>query len=1021
MNFTHIFIKRPVLATVISLIILILGLRSIFLLPVRKFPEITNAVIRVTTFYPGANADLVAGFITTPLEKEIAAADGIDYLQSSSSQGVSSITATLKLNYNPNAALAQIISKVNAVKGELPKESEEPVIDVETGDNTASMYISFYSESMDSNQITDYLTRVVRPKLLTVSGIQEAEILGSRKFAMRIWLDPQKMSAYNISPQDVWDMLGKNNYLSSLGRTKGSMISINLDSNTQLKSEEEFKRLIVKRQGTSVVRLSDISDVVLGAEDYTTYVSFDGRDATFIGITVQPTANPLVVNKNVWKAFPEIQKGFPEGLNGIIVYDSTDYINDSIKEVIRTLVEAVIIVIFVIFLFLGSIRSVLIPAVTIPLSLVGGAFIMYVLGYSLHLLTLLSLVLAIGIVVDDAIVVLENVHRHIEEGKKPLEAAFMGAKELFGPIIAMTLTLAWVYVPIGFMEGLTGQLFSEFAFTLVGCVIISGIVAITLSPMMCSRLLKPHEKEKKQWLSNRIDRDFERLRSFYQRSVADSLKYVPVTMFFAVSVLVSCYFLYNTSQKELAPPEDQGFFIAMSTGDASATTDQMVKFTNPINKIFSDIDAIGHYFNIVGISPGGGVGLNNAGLSGVILKPWSDRTLSQQQILDKVQQQLHTLSGVQSAAFSLPALPGGGMGLPVQFVITTTASNLELYGVSQQFLKKVMESQLFFYAESDLKYDMPMVTVLVDREKVADLGLTMADVGDALSQMLGGGYVNRFSIEGYSYKVIPQTQRISRLNPQQLNEYYIKTGEGMMVPLSTVIRLEEGVQPEQLKHFQQLNSAIIGAVPGFFTTMGTAYNFLNKTADEVFPKGYSRDYAGELRQYVQEGSGLLITFFFALLIIFLVLAAQFESFRDPLIILITVPLSTAGALMFISLGFSTLNIYTEVGLVTLIGLISKNGILIVQFANQLQSEGIPKIQAIAQAAGIRLRPILMTTAATVLGVFPLLIASGAGARSRFDIGLVITAGMSIGTLFTLYVVPAMYMVFAKDLSKTKKV
>ncbi len=1015
MRFTDLFIHRPVLATVVSLFILVLGLRSIGLLPVREYPETENAVVTVTTTYTGADPALIAGFITTPLENSIAQANGIDYLTSSSTQNVSIITANLRLNYDANKAVTEINTRVNAVLNQLPQGSQQPVITLSIGEPIDSMYIGFYSQVLPTNKITDYLIRVVQPKLQTVEGVQTAEVLGIRQFALRAWLDPKKLAAYGLTATDINNALAANDFISAIGRTQGQMVTVNLTAATGLHSIDEFRNLVIKSQNGAIVRLGDVANVTLGAENYDTSVAFDGQKAVYIGIKVAPSANLLTVIDKVRKTFPTIQAQLPEGLNGKIVYDATKYVNSSIDEVVRTLTESLLIVTAVIFLFLGSARSVAIPVIAMPLSLIGTFFIMLALGYTINLLTLLALVLAIGLVVDDAIIVVENVHRHIEEGIPPLQAALNGARELGGPIIAMTVVLVAVYVPIGFMGGLTGALFTEFAFTLVGAVTVSAIIALTLSPMMCSRFLTPHDSGGQHRFVQLIDRQFDRLHRGYSRLLHGALGYLPVVGVFAAIVLVSIYFLYATSRSELAPQEDQGIIISLITAAPDATLEQTQLSTRQVYKLFSSYPEDDHVFQLDGIN-----GLNS-GIAGMVFKPWDERKRTTMELLPEIQQKLGGIAGAQAVAFLRPPLPGGGRGLPVQFIIGTTDSYEQLNSVAQELLNKARASGVFAFVDNDLKYDNPQTVVEFDRDKIAQMGLTMRDVGNSLASMLGGGYVNYFSLSGRSYKVIPQVMQRDRLNAEQLQNYYIRTASGASIPLSTVAHLKTTVVPESLNHFQQLNSSTISAVPFPGVTLGQALDAMKNLAQEVLPQGYSIDYAGQSRQYVQESSALLATFFFALIIIFLALAALFESFRDPLIVLVSVPMSICGAMIFISLGVggATLNIYTEVGLVTLIGLISKHGILIVQFANDLQHEGKSKIEAVEMAAGIRLRPILMTTAAMVLGVMPLVTASGAGAVGRFSLGLVISSGIAIGTLFTLFVVPAMYMLLATDHTKLR--
>ncbi len=1007
MKFTDIFIRRPVLATVLSLFILVLGLRSIGMLPILQFPRTENAVVTVATAYTGANANLVAGFITTPLENSIAQANGIDYMTSTSTQGLSVISVNLRLNADTDKALTEINTKVNAVRNQLPPESQQPVLSVKVGRTIDAMYIGFNSKVLTSNKITDYLIRVVQPKLQAIPGVQTAEIIGKKLFAIRAWLNPKKLAGYDLTAADVWNALAKNDYLSAVGRTKGQMVQVNLTASTSLHSLADFRNLIIKQHKGVVVRLRDVANVTLGADNYDSQVAFDGQKAVYIGIQVAPAANLLNVIKQVRNVFPAIQKQFPEGLNGQIIYDSTKFVSNSITEVEFTLAEALLIVTLVVFAFLGSFRSVLIPTITIPLSLIGAFTIMMALNFSINLLTLLALVLAIGLVVDDAIIIVENVNRHLEEGAQPLEASIAAARELANPIIVMTVVLVAVYIPIGFMGGLTGELFTEFAFTLAAAVTISGIVALTLSPMMCSRFLKPYDPQQKGWQARLVvflDRRFEALRQRYQRLLHRTLNYFPVTVVFALIVLGSIYFLYAGAKSELAPQEDQGVIITASTSAPNATLQQRQLYSRAVYQTFAKHPETDHVFQL---------DMPGTSIAGMVLKPWSERTKTTNDLQPVLQRELSHIAGVRVVAFQPPPLPGS-RGLPIQFVIQTTDPFNRLNLVASRFLRQAQRSGMFMFLDSNLKYDLPQSKVVLDRNLTAQLGLSMHDVGGALSAMLGGGYVNYFSLDGRSYKVIPQVQQRYRLNPDQLKNYYIRSAGGKSISLSTIAHIETSVVPESLNHFQQQNAATISGVAFPGVTQGQALDYLKQLAAKTLPQGYSINYAGQSRQFMQESSALLVTFFFAMVIVFLALAAQFESFRDPVIILVTVPMSICGALIFISLGVggASLNIYTEIGLVTLIGLISKHGILIVEFANNLQRQGHSKREAIEMAAVIRLRPILMTTAAMVLGVLPLILATGAGAVSRYNLGLVIAAGLSIGTLFTLFVVPAMYMLLA---------
>jgi multidrug efflux pump len=1015
-TFTDIFIRRPVLASVVSLLILVLGLRAYAALPVLQYPRTENAVVTVITTYYGADPDVVAGFITTPLEIAIAQAYGIDYMTSTSQSSTSTITVYLRLNYDADKALTEINTKINSVLNQLPTGTQQPILTVKIGQTIDAMYLGFNSDTLASNQITDYLTRVVQPKLQTVPGVQTAELLGQKVFALRAWLDPQKLAAFGVTATDVSAALTANDYISGIGNTKGQMVQVNLTASTGLHSADEFRNLVIKQSNGAIVRLKDVANVLLGAEDYESEVGFDGKQAVYIGIQAAPSANLLEVVRGVRAVWPDIQAQLPRGLDGEIVYDSTKFVDTAIYEVVRGLAEALLIVTLVVFVFLGSVRASLIPTVAIPLSLVGTLIILLALGYSINLLTLLALVLAIGLVVDDAIIVVENVSRHLEEGMAPVAAAVTAARELGGPIIAMTVVLGAVYVPIGFQSGLTGALFAEFAFALVGAVTISGIVALTLSPMLCSRLLKAPDPEHGGWeerLTYYIDHAFARLRGAYERRLHGSLNYLPVTVVFALIVLSSIYFLFASAKTELAPQEDQGVIITQSIAAPNATLMQRQLYSSEVHKIFAQHPETEHVFQID--TPA-------QSIAGMVLTLWDARKKTSNVLQPVVQQELSKVAGVRVVAFQPPSLPGS-IGLPVQFVIGTTEPFERLNEIAQKFLQAARQSGMFIFLDCDLKIDNPQSNVIIDRDKTAQLGLKMSDVGGALAAMLGGGYVNYFSISGRSYKVIPQVQQRFRLNPQQLLDYYIRTADGSLVPLSTIATVSTKTIPESLNHFQQLNSAMIQgvAMPGI--AQGEALTFLQNLAARTLPQGYSVDYGGLSRQYIQESSGFVATFGFALIIIFLSLAALFESFRDPVIILVSVPMSIAGALIFVSLGFGglSLNIYTEVGLVTLMGLISKHGILIVQFANHLQAEGRSKREAVELAAGIRLRPILMTTAAMVLGVIPLVTASGAGAVSRFQMGAVIASGLSIGTLFTLFVVPAVYLLLAADHHSTDAV
>jgi multidrug efflux pump len=1003
MKFTDLFVRRPVLAMVVNLVILIAGLQAVRSLSVRQYPRSDISLVQVTTVYVGANADLVRGYITTPLERVIASADGIDYMESTSAQGLSTIIVHLKLNFDTNAALTQIQAKVATVKNDLPPEAQVPVIDLQTADQQfAAMYIGFSAKDLDENQITDYLTRVVQPKLSAVSGVQRADILGNRTFAMRIWLKPDQMAARGVSPSDVHDALSKNNYLSALGSTKGSMVSVNLIANTDLRTPDDFKQMVIKQENGVVVRLGEISDVQLGAENYDQDVRFNGETATFMGIWVLPTANSLDVIKEVRKTLPSIQEQLPAGMKLGIPYDSTAYIQDAINEVLHTLTETLIIVVIVIFLFLGSFRSVLIPIVAIPVSLIGAVFLMLVAGFTINLLTLLAIVLSVGLVVDDAIVMVENVERHLQMGKTPFRAAEDAARELVGPIIAMTITLAAVYAPIGIQGGLTGSLFREFAFTLAGAVTVSGIVALTLSPMMGSKLLRAGDTDR--GFAGIVNRRFEWVRGVYTRLLTGTLNYRPVVLTVWVIVALLMIPFYMFSQRELAPQEDQGVVFGVIQASANATLDQTNLFANEVYDVYHSFPESDSLFQIT--NPGGGFG-------GMVVKPWSERKKTTQQLLVESSAKLSKIAGIRVIPLTPPPLPGGG-NFPVDFVIASSAEPEQVSQLAEKIAQKAMASGLFIFADTDVKFDQPQTEVVFDRDKLRSQGVDLSQAGTDLSTMLGGNYVNRFSIQGRSYKVIPQVQRAERLTADQLSQIYVKGSADKLVPLSTFATLKTTTEPRSLNKFQQLNAVRIQGVIPPNVSLDQALTFLENQAKQILPQGFTVDYAGESRQLRVEGSKFLGMFLLSAILIYLVLAAQFESFRDPFIILAgSVPLAISGALMFSFLGFTTLNIYSQVGLITLVGLIAKNGILIVEFANHLQESGRTKLEAIIGAASTRLRPILMTTAATVFGHFPLVLAKGPGAGARNSIGIMLVSGMIIGTVFTLFVVPSIYMLVAK--------
>jgi multidrug efflux pump len=1013
---TDLFIRRPVIAIVVNLVIVIAGLQAIRSLNARQYPRSENAQIVVTTAYVGANADLVRGFITTPLERVIASADGVDYIESESKQNLSTIRARLRLNHDATRALAEIGSKVDQVRGDLPPEAEVPVLNVESADSAlASAYLSFSSEVLKQNEITDYLVRVVQPRLSAIEGVQRADILGARTLAMRIWLKPDRMAALNVSPAQIRQALARNNYQAAVGQTKGALVQVNLTANTDLRSVREFEQLPVREQGGAIVRLGDVANVVLGAEDYDAAVNFTGQTAVFIGVWALPNANSLDVIERVRADLDALRKEIPEQIEARVAFDATSYVRNAIDEVETTLAETLLIVVIVIFLFLGSLRSVLVPVVAIPVSLIGAVFLMQAFGFTVNLLTLLAIVLSVGLVVDDAIVVVENVERHLREGMKPVDAALRGARELVGPIVAMTITLAAVYTPIAFQGGLTGALFREFALTLAGAVTISGIVALTLSPVMSAALLRGDREER--GLTARINRGFDRIKAAYARRLERSLGARGPT--YAVWIVVSLLTLAMFTQvpKELAPTEDQGYIFGVVNSPANSTLDQLTPFTREVNRTVMSIPESEFTFQIT---------FPNGGFWGVVFDPWEERERSAFEILPEVQAKVSAIPGIQTFPILPPALPGGGQ-FPVELVIASTAETPEILSFAQKLQEKATASGLFAFPPLiDVKIDQPSSEIELDRQKVAELGLDLQTVGQDLGSAVGGNYVNRFSVGGRSYKVIPQLLRSERLNPEQLEDVYVTGPNGRLIALSSIASLRDTVTPRTLNRFQQLNAVKISGVA--IRPLDQALGFLEDEAAKILPKGYVLDYTGESRQLRTEGDKFLPAFLLAVVLIFLVLAAQFNSFRDPFVILAgSVPLGMFGAVVMMFLKMpnpnipsltdgwtTTLNVYSQVGLVTLVGLVAKNGILIVEFANKLQETGLSKIAAVKEAAATRLRPILMTSVATVFGHLPLTFVTGPGAEARNSIGLVLVAGMAVGTAFTLLFLPAIYVLIARD-------
>ncbi|MDC9615623.1 MexW/MexI family multidrug efflux RND transporter permease subunit [Xenorhabdus khoisanae] len=1006
MTFTDLFVRRPVLALVVSTLILLLGVFALSKLNVRQYPQLESSTITITTTYPGASADLMQGFVTQPIAQAVSSVEGVDYLSSSSVQGRSVVTVRMELNRNSTQALTQVMAKVNQVRYKLPKEAYDPVIELSSGESTAVAYVGFSSDTLSASALTDYLSRVVEPMYSSIEGVSKIEIFGGQKLSMRLWLDMDKLAGRGLTAADVAAAVRQNNYQAAPGKVKGEYVISNIHVNTDLTSIEDFRDLVIRNDGNALVRLKDVATVELGSATTDSSGMYNDKMAVHLALFSTPTGNPLVIVDGINKLFPDIQKTLPPGVEMGLAFDTARFINASINEVAHTLLEALIIVIAVIFLCLGSLRSVLIPITAIPLSMLGAAGLMLAFGFSINLLTLLAMVLAIGLVVDDAIVVVENVHRHIEEGKPPVIAALIGAREVAGPVIAMTITLAAVYAPIGLMSGLTGALFKEFALTLAGAVIVSGVVALTLSPVMSSFLLHPQQNEGR--IARAAEFFFEKLAHYYSLVLNVSLRYRWVMGGFALLVVISLPLLYQHARQELAPSEDQAVVLAAIKSPQYANLDYAERFAHKLDGIFRKIpEAVGTW--VVNGTDG-----PSASFGGVNLSAWDERKRSAADIQAQLQREVNDVEGSSIFIIQLPPLPGSTGGLPIQMVLRSVEDYPALYRTMEEIKQRARESGLFVVVDSDLDYNNPVVQVQIDRAKANSLGIRMQDIGESLAVLVGENYINRFSMQGRSYDVIPQSIGRQRLTPEALSHHYVRTEDQKMIPLSTVVSVSTRVEPNKLTQFNQQNAAIFQAIPASGITLGQAVDFLEGVADNL-PAGYSHDWQSDSRQYKQEGHALALTFLAALVIIYLVLAAQYESLVDPLIILITVPLSICGALIPLAMGYITLNIYTQIGLVTLIGLISKHGILMVEFANKLQeSEGLDKRSAIVQAAKIRLRPVLMTTAAMVIGLIPLLFASGAGANSRFGIGLVIVTGMLVGTFFTLFVLPTIYVFLARN-------
>ena len=1006
MSFSDIFIRRPVLSTVTALMILLLGFQGLFNLSVRQYPEVEETVITITTVYPGASPDLIQGFITAPIAAAVSTTENIDYVTSQSRPSASVVTVQMQLGSNPDVALTEVMSKVQQVRSQLPQDAEDPTIVKGTGQQFAIMYLALQNPNMTSEQLTEYIERVIRPRVSTIQGVAEVQVLGAANYSMRVWIDPVRLAARGLTAAEVLNAINASNFLSAPGKTEGQYVTYSITVQSTLQTPDAFAELPLRSVDGEVVRLRDVARVELGAESTDTIVNFNGQAGTFIGIFPTPAANPLDTADAVVAELPAIQSSLPEGMTITLVYDSTETISASIEEVFTTIAEAVAIVVVIILLFLGSFRSVLMPIVTIPLSLIGVCFILFAMGYSINLLSLLAMVLAIGLVVDDAIVVVENIHRHIEEGMTPIQAAFKGMREIAGPVVAMTVTLAAVFAPLAFTGGLTGSLFREFAVTLAGAVIISGIVALTITPTMAARILKAGNHSRFQRI---VDSTFDRVSNRYERLVSGSLKYRPVTLFIVVALVAVTGFMFVKTSSELAPEEDSGALFSLINAPRYATTEYTAMYADQMRELTKDLPELEANFSIIGFG-----GQTNTGIAVWAFKDWAERERSQQQIQQEIQGQLAKIAGVQALVFAPPSLPGAGGGLPISLVVQSTGDPSRVFEVAEEIRLKAQQSGRFIVVQNSLAFDAPQVRITIDRDRAAALNLPIRDIGTTLGLLVGGGAVAQFDRDSNSYDIIMQVPQEYRDNPERLGEFYVRSVSGEMVPLSAVVNISTDVSPASIEQFNQLNASTISALPVPGVTTGEGLATIQEIARPLLPSGFFLDYAGQSRLEIEQGNTILIAFALAVIVIYLVLAAQFESFRDPLIIMMSVPLSIFGAIVPLNIGLGTLNIYTQVGLITLIGLITKHGILLVEFANQQREEhGMNRRDAIIASAKVRLRPILMTTAAMALGVIPLIIASGAGAAARYSMGLVIFSGVLIGTAFTLFVVPMFYTFIAR--------